>query len=100
MWFDYFLVRPYEKVAITHRPDIETAVSLFVVGIIVTELAARNRHHHETAVEEADFVGLIHEVSEFATSGAPPRVRSLTACGRTRNAVAFAGMSLRIRPSG
>jgi K+-sensing histidine kinase KdpD len=73
VWFDYFLTRPYEKLAITHRPDIETAVSLFVVGIIVTELAARSRHHHETAVEEADFVGLIHEVSEFATSGAPPR---------------------------
>ena len=72
VWFDYFLTRPYEKLAITHRPDIETAVSLFVVGIIVTELAARNRHHHESAVEEADFVGLIHEVSEFATSGAPP----------------------------
>jgi K+-sensing histidine kinase KdpD len=73
VWFDYFLTRPYEKLAITHRPDIETAVSLFVVGIIVTELAARNRHHHETAVQEADFVGLIHEVSEFATSGAPSR---------------------------
>ena len=73
VWFDYFLTRPYEKFAITHRPDIETAVSLFVVGIIVTELAARNRHHHETAVEEADFVGLIHNVSELATSGAPSR---------------------------
>ncbi len=73
VWFDYFLTRPYEKLAITHRPDIETAVSLFVVGIIVTELAARNRHHHETATEEADFVTLIHDVSELATSGAPSR---------------------------
>ena len=73
VWFDYFLTRPYEKLEITHRPDIETAVSLFVVGIIVTELAARNRHHHETAVEEADFVALIHDVSELATSGAPSR---------------------------
>ena len=73
VWFDYFLTRPYEKLAITHRPDIETAVSLFVVGIIVTELAARNRHHHETATEEADFVGLIHNVSELATSSASSR---------------------------
>ncbi|HUJ65205.1 MAG TPA: DUF4118 domain-containing protein, partial [Acidimicrobiales bacterium] len=73
VWFDYFLTRPYEKLAITHRPDIETAVSLFVVGIIVTELAARNRHHYETATEEADFVGLIHDVSELATSGASSR---------------------------
>jgi hypothetical protein len=73
VWFDYFLTRPYEKLAITHRTDIETAVSLFVVGLIVTELAARNRHHHAAATEEADFVGLIHDVSELATSGAPPR---------------------------
>ena len=73
VWFDFFLTRPYEKLAITHRPDIETAVSLFVVGIIVTELAARSRHHYETATEEADFVGLIHDVSELAVSGASSR---------------------------
>ena len=71
--FDFFLTRPYGRLAITHRPDIETALSLFVVGIIVTELAARNRHHYAAAAEEADFVGLIHDVSELATSGAPSR---------------------------
>jgi K+-sensing histidine kinase KdpD len=73
IWFDFFLTRPYEKFAITQRPDIETAVSLFVVGAIVTELAAHNRLHHATAAEEADFVGLIHDVSEIATSGAASR---------------------------
>ncbi len=73
VWFDFFLTRPYGRLTITHRPDIETAVSLFVVGMIVTELAARNRHHHATAAEEADFVGLIHDVSELATSGASSR---------------------------
>jgi hypothetical protein len=69
--FDYFLTRPYGRFAITHRPDIEIAVSLFVVGLVVTELAARNRHHHEAATEEADHVGLIYRVSELAVSGAP-----------------------------
>ena len=70
LWFDVFLTEPYERLAITHRPDIETAVCLFVVGIIVTELAARNRHHHASATEEADYVGLIYEVSELVASGA------------------------------
>ncbi len=70
LWFDFFLTRPYEKLAITHRPDIEIAVSLFVVGIIVTELAARNRHHHATAAQEADYVDLIYDVAELAASGA------------------------------
>lgn len=69
LWFDVFLTQPYERLAITHRPDIETAVCLFVVGIIVTELAARNRHHHASATEEADYVGLIYEVSELVASG-------------------------------
>ena len=70
LWFDVFLTEPYERLAITHRPDIETAVCLFVVGIIVTELAARNRHHRASATEEADYVGLIYEVSELVASGA------------------------------
>jgi K+-sensing histidine kinase KdpD len=71
VWFDFFLTRPYLRLAITHRPDIETAVSLFVVGIVVTELAARNRHHYEWATEESDYVGLIHSLSELSASGAP-----------------------------
>lgn len=71
LWFDFFLTRPYLRLAITHRADLETAVSLFVVGIVVTELAAQNRHHHQRATEEADYVGLIHRLSELSASGAP-----------------------------
>ncbi len=70
LWFDFFLTRPYERLAITHRPDIETAVSLFVIGLIVTELATRSRHHHEAAIEESDYVELIYTVSELVASGA------------------------------
>ena len=86
LWFDVFLTEPYERLAITHRPDIETAVCLFVVGIIVTELAARNRHHHASATEEADYVGLIYEVSELVASGAPAtdvRERGAQRAGRS-----------------
>jgi K+-sensing histidine kinase KdpD len=71
LWFDLFLTRPYGRFAISHRPDIETAVSLFVVGVIVTELAARNRHHHESAAEESDYVALIYGLAELVASGAP-----------------------------
>ena len=41
LWFDFFLTRPYEQLTITHRQDIEIAVSLLVVGIVVTEMAAQ-----------------------------------------------------------
>lgn len=71
LWFDLFLTRPYERLAISHRPDIETTVSLFVVGVVVTELAARNRRHHSTAIEEADYVSLLYRFSELVASGAP-----------------------------
>jgi len=71
LWFDFFLTQPYERFAITHRPDIETAISLFVVGIAVTELAARNRYHHNVAVEESDYIGLVCYLSELVASGAP-----------------------------
>ncbi len=71
LWFDFFLTRPYERFAITQRPDIETAVSLFVVGIVVTELAARSRHHHQVAAEESDYVELIFGLSELVASGGP-----------------------------
>jgi K+-sensing histidine kinase KdpD len=70
VWFDFFLTRPYERFAISQRPDIETAVSLFVVGIAVTELAARNRQHHRSALEESDHVGLIYYLSELVAEGA------------------------------
>jgi len=71
LWFDFFLTRPYEQFEISHRVDIETTISLFVVGIIVTELAARSRHHRNVAVEESDYVALIHELSEMVALGEP-----------------------------
>ena len=71
LWFDFFLTRPYEQFAMSHRPDIETAVSLLVVGFAVTELAARNRYHYRVAVEESDHVGLIYDLSELVADGAP-----------------------------
>ena len=70
-WFDLLLTRPYGRLAISHRPDMETAVSLFVVGVVVTELAARNRYHYEAAAEESDYVDLIYGLSELVASGAP-----------------------------
>jgi Domain of unknown function (DUF4118) len=69
IWFDFFLTRPYERFAISHRSDLETTISLFVVGLIVTELAARSRHHRVVASEEADYVDLIYEIGEMVALG-------------------------------
>jgi K+-sensing histidine kinase KdpD len=71
LWFDFFLTQPYERFAITHRSDIETTISLFVVGIAVTEIAVRNRFHRGVAQEESSYVGLIYRLSELVAGGAP-----------------------------
>jgi hypothetical protein len=68
--FDVLLTEPYGRLAITHRPDLETAICLFVVGIAVTELSVRSRRHRETATEESEHLGLLHSVSEMVASGA------------------------------
>ena len=71
IWFDFFLTRPYERLTISHRADLETTISLFVVGLIVTELAARGRHHRRTAVEEADHLAVIHDLGDMVAQGSP-----------------------------
>ncbi len=71
LWFDFFLTRPYERLAIADRADVETAVTLFIVGVVVTELAARSRHHHCVAAEEADLIGMLYQFSELVAAGPP-----------------------------
>ena len=71
LWFDFFLTRPYERFTIRHRAALETTISLFAVGLIVTELAARGHHHQRVADEEADYVALIHDLGEMVARGEP-----------------------------
>jgi len=73
-WFDFFLTRPYDRLAISHRPDLETTISLLVVGVIVTELAARNRHHSRVSSEESTYVSMLRELSELAAGSSTSEV--------------------------
>lgn len=70
LWFDFFLTRPYDQVVITHQTDIEITVSLLLVGIAITEMAARSRRHYQRAEEEASHVELLYHVAELVASGA------------------------------
>ena len=56
---------------ISHRAALETTISLFVVGVIVTEIADRGRRYREVADKEADYVALIHDLGEMAALGEP-----------------------------
>jgi hypothetical protein len=66
LWFDYFLTRPYEQLTISHRPDIETTICLLVVGLTVSELAARSRHHLRASSEESRYVAMVRELTDVA----------------------------------
>jgi hypothetical protein len=74
LWFDFFLTRPYERFTISHRPDLETTIALFVVGVLVTELAARSRRHWQSANSSTAYVEMIHGVAVLASDSAPVAV--------------------------
>jgi hypothetical protein len=63
LWFDFFLTVPYDRFEISHRNDIETMVCILVVGIIVTDWAARSRHHFQASNDTSGFVGMIHDLA-------------------------------------
>jgi K+-sensing histidine kinase KdpD len=71
LWFDFFLTKPYDRFVISQRSDIETAVSLLVVGLLVSELAARTRHFSKVSSEESGYVAMVRDLTEFAKSAAP-----------------------------
>ena len=73
--FDFFFTRPYYSFTINSRDDVETAVLLLVVGLIVGELVVRTRR------------------SEIAGGGEPRR-------GRARAPALRARRRRRVRPVG
>ena len=73
-WFDFFLTKPYDTFNITYRPDLQTEIALLVVGLAVTEIAARSHGHREEAYEEADNIALIHDFTELVAGGEPAQV--------------------------
>jgi hypothetical protein len=71
LWFDFFLTQPYDRFAISHRPDLETTIAIFVVGVLVTELAGRSRRHWRAATSSTAYVEMIHGVAVLAADSAP-----------------------------
>ncbi|PWI16943.1 histidine kinase [Streptomyces sp. Act143] len=67
-WFDFFLTRPYQTFDITASGDIETAVLLLVVGLIVAQLAARARRLEVVTVTDAGYLARIHATADLVQS--------------------------------
>lgn len=67
--FDLFFTHPYGSFAIAGRDDLETAVLLLAVGLIVGELVVRNRRSQVRAAESRAEVVRIRRLSELAAGG-------------------------------
>ena len=98
-WFDFFLTQPYQRLAISHRTDLETTLALLAVGVIVTELAARSRHHHQSASNESRFVEMTHELTTLAAQGEPEQVLTSHACASITELLSLKSCRFQRRPS-
>lgn len=84
LWFDFFLTVPYERLAITHRTDIETTVLLLVVGAAVTELAvAARRRGRVVALDEA-LLAVVESTAGLVARGEPVAAVTAQACVQLR----------------
>jgi Domain of unknown function (DUF4118) len=68
--FDFFLTRPYLTMNIESTDDLETAIILLVIGLIVGQLVTVARRSRGAAARGADEVARLHRVAELAAQGA------------------------------
>ena len=71
-WFDFFFTRPYERFTITKSADVKTAVLLFLVGLAVSQLAARARRLQVIAITDAGYLAQIHGAAELTKTATSP----------------------------
>ncbi|WP_330186084.1 DUF4118 domain-containing protein [Dactylosporangium sp. AC04546] len=72
-WFDLFLTEPYGRFTITTSADITTAALLLVVGLAVSQIAARARRLHLVTITDADHLAHIQHTAALVQSGAQSR---------------------------
>jgi Domain of unknown function (DUF4118) len=67
--FDFFFTRPYYSFRISSPDDLETAILLLVVGLVVGELTVRSRRYRASASESGREVERTRRVAELGAGG-------------------------------
>ncbi len=67
--FTFFDTEPYERFDISRQPDIETAICIFVVGLMTGELALRVARQRRSERSAAGDLGRVHEASSLLAAG-------------------------------
>ncbi|MFB6560147.1 MULTISPECIES: DUF4118 domain-containing protein [unclassified Streptomyces] len=74
-WFGLLLLaRPYEHVALADRDEIQTAVLLLAVGLMVAQLAVRARRLEAVAVTGAAHLSSLQGTARLTERGGSPEV--------------------------
>jgi K+-sensing histidine kinase KdpD len=71
-WFDFFFTRPFERFTIAKPADVTTAVLLLLVGLAVSQLAARARRLQVIAITDAGYLAQIHDTAELTQTARSP----------------------------
>ena len=74
IWFDFFFTVPYGRLTIRTSSDVTTFAVLFIVGIAVSQLAARARRLKVVAITDAGYLAQIQETASLARGAAAPHV--------------------------
>jgi K+-sensing histidine kinase KdpD len=69
MAFDFFLTRPYTSMRIESADDLETALILLAVGLLVGEVSARGRRSRRQRDRAADAIARVHRVAAHIAEG-------------------------------
>ena len=68
VWFDFFFTVPYGRFTIRSSSDVTTFVLLLVVGVAVSQLAARARRLKVITITDAGYLAQIHESAALGQS--------------------------------
>jgi uncharacterized protein DUF4118 len=72
VWFDFFFTVPYDRFTIRSSADVTTAVLLLLVGLAVSQLAARARRLKVIAITDAGYLAQIHDTASLTQSARSP----------------------------
>jgi hypothetical protein len=68
IWFDFFFTVPYDRFTIRDSADVTTFVLLLVIGLVVSQVAARARKLQVIAITDAGYLTRIHDTAALAQS--------------------------------
>jgi len=72
VWFDFFFTLPYDRLTIRHSADVTTFVLLLVVGVAVSQLAARARRLKAVMLADAGYFARIVDSAALTQEAGNP----------------------------